>query len=137
MSREVQSCIPKAALQNDVKVVEVPPANLKRRLVSNPAYDHMINAINLAQRIATSNGYIADVPRRPGLIARREYATVVDSNKINFCPLLLFITDDLTIQPDEMRSRGPSENCGNTSNKPQEAISSKENVRSLLSYSRL
>ncbi|KAK6762751.1 hypothetical protein RB195_023456 [Necator americanus] len=53
-----------------------------------------IDAVNLAQRIATSNGYIADVPRRPGLIVQREYAQVDDSKKINFC--LPFMTDDLS-----------------------------------------
>ncbi|KAK6748468.1 hypothetical protein RB195_001221 [Necator americanus] len=53
-----------------------------------------IDAINLAQRIANSNGYIGNVARRPDLGAQQEYATRVESNKINFC--LLFITDDLS-----------------------------------------
>ncbi|KAK6739453.1 hypothetical protein RB195_008128 [Necator americanus] len=52
-----------------------------------------IDAINLAQRIANSNGYIGNVARRPDLGAQQEYATLVESNKINFC--LPFITDDL------------------------------------------
>ncbi|KAK6732228.1 hypothetical protein RB195_016547 [Necator americanus] len=53
-----------------------------------------IDAINLAQRIANSNGYIGNVARRPDLGAQQEYATRVESNKINFC--LPFITDDLS-----------------------------------------
>ncbi|KAK6761038.1 hypothetical protein RB195_022198 [Necator americanus] len=53
-----------------------------------------IDAINLAQRIANSNGYTGNVARRPDLGAQREYATVVESNKINFC--LPFITEDLS-----------------------------------------
>ncbi|KAK6758223.1 hypothetical protein RB195_015818 [Necator americanus] len=51
-----------------------------------------IDAINLAQRIANSNGYIGNVARRPDLGAQQEYATLFESNKINFC--LPFITDD-------------------------------------------
>ncbi|KAK6728747.1 hypothetical protein RB195_006038 [Necator americanus] len=53
-----------------------------------------IDAINLAQRIANSNGYIGNVARRPDLGAQQEYATLVESNKINFC--LRFITDNLS-----------------------------------------
>ncbi|KAK6728445.1 hypothetical protein RB195_005838 [Necator americanus] len=53
-----------------------------------------IDAINLAQRIANSDGYTSTVARRPVLGARREYATVPDSNKINCC--LPLITDDLS-----------------------------------------
>ncbi|KAK6764420.1 hypothetical protein RB195_024660 [Necator americanus] len=53
-----------------------------------------IDAVNLAQRIATSNGYIVDSPRRPGLIAQRDYAKMDDSRKISFC--LPFITDYLS-----------------------------------------
>ncbi|KAK6734949.1 hypothetical protein RB195_018258 [Necator americanus] len=49
-----------------------------------------IDAVNLAQRIATSNGYIADWPL---LIAQRDLCHD-DSKKINFC--LRFITDDLS-----------------------------------------
>ncbi|KAK6745085.1 hypothetical protein RB195_011661 [Necator americanus] len=47
-----------------------------------------IDAVNLAQRITSSDGYNVDVLRRPGLIAQRDYAKVDDSKKINFCLLL-------------------------------------------------
>ncbi|KAK6764997.1 hypothetical protein RB195_025075 [Necator americanus] len=53
-----------------------------------------IDAINLAQRIANSNGHTGNIGRRLDLGAQREYATVVETNKINFC--LPFITNDLS-----------------------------------------
>ncbi|KAK6725469.1 hypothetical protein RB195_004040 [Necator americanus] len=53
-----------------------------------------IDAVIIAQRIAISSGYIADVRGRPGLIAQRDYAPVDDPKKINFC--LPFMTDDLS-----------------------------------------
>ncbi|KAK6765658.1 hypothetical protein RB195_025523 [Necator americanus] len=53
-----------------------------------------MDAVNLAELIATSNGYIANVPRRPSLIAQRDYAKVDKLKKTNF--YLAFITDDLS-----------------------------------------
>ncbi|KAK6748418.1 hypothetical protein RB195_001194 [Necator americanus] len=53
-----------------------------------------VGSITEAQRIANSNGYTGNVARRPDLGTQREYATVVESNKINFG--LPFTTDDLS-----------------------------------------
>ncbi|KAK6753885.1 hypothetical protein RB195_013086 [Necator americanus] len=53
-----------------------------------------VAAINLAKRIANSNGYTGNVARWPDFGAQREYATLVESNKFNFC--LPFITHDLS-----------------------------------------
>ncbi|KAK6750176.1 hypothetical protein RB195_002273 [Necator americanus] len=41
MSRAVRSCLRKANLQNDLKVVEILPVNLKCQLVRNRAYDRL------------------------------------------------------------------------------------------------
>ncbi|KAK6745370.1 hypothetical protein RB195_011854 [Necator americanus] len=40
-SRAVRKCLRKAVLENDVRVVEIPPANLKGQLVRNGAYDRL------------------------------------------------------------------------------------------------
>ncbi|KAK6735650.1 hypothetical protein RB195_018711 [Necator americanus] len=41
MSRAVRGCLRRAGLQNDVRVVEIPPANLKGQLVRSRAYDRL------------------------------------------------------------------------------------------------
>ncbi|KAK6742180.1 hypothetical protein RB195_009820 [Necator americanus] len=41
MSRAVRGCLRKAGLRNDVRVVEIPPANLKEKLVRNRVYDRL------------------------------------------------------------------------------------------------
>ena len=41
MSAAIRACIRKADLQDDVRVVEIPPENLKRRLVRNRLYDRL------------------------------------------------------------------------------------------------
>ncbi|KAK6740014.1 hypothetical protein RB195_008467 [Necator americanus] len=41
MSRAVRGCLRKAGLRNDVRVVEIPPANLKAMLVRNRVYDRL------------------------------------------------------------------------------------------------
>ncbi|KAK6763170.1 hypothetical protein RB195_023762 [Necator americanus] len=41
MSRAVRGCLRKAGLRNDVRVVEIPPANLKGQLVRNRVYDRL------------------------------------------------------------------------------------------------
>ncbi|KAK6732750.1 hypothetical protein RB195_016859 [Necator americanus] len=41
MSRGVRGYLRKAGLQNDVRVVEIPPANLKGQLVRNRVYDRL------------------------------------------------------------------------------------------------
>ncbi|KAK6762994.1 hypothetical protein RB195_023630 [Necator americanus] len=68
--------------------------NLRKEITNVLPIKTSFREIKLARRIATSDGYIADVPRRPGLIEQRDYAKVGDSKKINFC--LPFITDDLS-----------------------------------------
>ncbi|KAK6737037.1 hypothetical protein RB195_019622 [Necator americanus] len=46
MSRAVRGCLRKAGLENDVRVVEIPPANLKGQLVRNRAYDRLCTTPN-------------------------------------------------------------------------------------------
>ncbi|KAK6737845.1 hypothetical protein RB195_020135 [Necator americanus] len=46
MSRAARGCLRTAGLENDVRVVEIPPTNLKGQLVRNRAYDRLCTTLN-------------------------------------------------------------------------------------------
>ncbi|EYC41440.1 hypothetical protein Y032_0569g86 [Ancylostoma ceylanicum] len=45
-SQEIRACVRRSGLEDSLRVVEVPPTNLKQRLVSNSAYDRLCNTKN-------------------------------------------------------------------------------------------
>ena len=46
MSRAIRACLFRADLQESVRIVEIPPANLRQRLTRNRLYDHLCETPN-------------------------------------------------------------------------------------------